>query len=49
MSLEISSFLPDIFKPIVLEHAGENGVKFNSKKALRKFMRERGWASGALL
>lgn len=45
----LSKFLVDPWKPITLEHAGENPVHFETKKELRSFMRERGWSSGALL
>jgi putative FmdB family regulatory protein len=41
--------LVEVWKPLVLEHIADVPMKFDSKKKLQRYCREKGLTSGALL
>lgn len=52
MERQVTSFVPDVWKPITLEHInveGEGPLTFHSKQALRSYCRKHKLSSGALL
>jgi putative FmdB family regulatory protein len=47
--VEVTSFNPEIWQPITLEHIADKPMRFESKKDLTRYCRDHQLESGALL